>query len=131
MGKAPYNKTLKERASFLRKNMTFAEKKIWFEFLRKLDIPINRQKVIDNYIVDFYCSKASLVIEIDGDTHFSDEEKEYDLIRTKKLESLGLYIIRYNNDAIITNFDNCCEDILAIIEKNSGIDRIDLLKNKF
>ncbi len=131
MAKVPYNNTLKERASLLRQTMTFAEKKIWFEFLRRLDIPINRQKVIDNYIVDFYCYKASLVIEIDGNTHFSDDEIQYDMIRTKKLESLGLNVIRYSNDAIITNFANCCEDILRIIEKNSGIDRIKLLKKKF
>ena len=131
MTKVTYNKTLKERASHLRKNMTYAEKKIWYEFLRKLDIPINRQKVIDNYIVDFYCSKARLVIEIDGDTHFSDEEIEYDMSRTKELESLGLNVIRYSNDDIMTNFNNCCEDILGIIENYSNIDRLELLKNNF
>ncbi len=131
MGKALYNKALKDKATYLRNNMTFPEKKIWFEFLRKLDIPINRQKVIDNYIVDFYCSKANLVIEIDGDTHYSDEEIEYDKKRTTRLETLGFKVIRFNNYDIINNFDNCAEAILSIFERELNVDRIVLFKKNF
>ena len=131
MGKALYNKNLKGKATYLRNNMTFPEKKIWFEFLRKLDIPINRQKVIANYIVDFYCSKANLVIEIDGDTHFSEEEIEYDKRRTTILESMGFQVIRYRNDEIINNFDNCANEILLIFEKVLNKERHDLFKKNF
>ena len=131
MGKALYNKTLKDKATHLRNNMTFPEKKIWYEFLRKLDIPINRQKIIDIYIVDFYCSKANLVIEIDGDTHFSDEEIEFDKKRTTRLESLGFKVIRFNNNEIINNFDNCAEEILSIFEKELKVNRLELIKYNF
>ena len=131
MGKALYNKTLKDKATHLRNNMTFPEKKIWYEFLRKLDIPINRQKIIDIYIVDFYCSKANLVIEIDGDTHFSDDKISDDEKRTKRLESFGFKVIRYNNDEIINNFDNCAEEILSILEKELQLDRHELIKKNF
>jgi len=72
----PYNKDLRDRARNLRKNMTASEKAVWYKILKKLNIPIKRQKIIDNYIVDFYCSKAMLVIEIDGDTHNTDDAIE-------------------------------------------------------
>ncbi|MER3330167.1 MAG: DUF559 domain-containing protein, partial [Candidatus Kapaibacterium sp.] len=67
------------------------------------------------------CSKASLIVEIDGDTHFSDEDIEYDKSRSSILESMGFQVIRYRNDEIITNFDNCTNEILLILEKKLNL----------
>ncbi len=82
-----YNPDNRERARSLRNNMTEAEKKIWL-FLRSQKEVWNRQKPIEHFIVDFYCSKYNLVIEIDGATHSTDEEKLYDTYRTEILEKL-------------------------------------------
>ncbi|MCX6147720.1 MAG: DUF559 domain-containing protein [Candidatus Kapabacteria bacterium] len=112
----PYNPKLNERAKELRRNMTKAEKKIWFNLLRGLPYTFQRQKILDNYIVDFYCSKLQLVIEIDGDSHFSNDAIEYDKIRTTILEGYGLQVIRYTNREIDENFDFVCNEILGIVE---------------
>jgi len=82
-----YSQNNKEKARSLRNNQTEAEKKLWL-FLKNRDETWNRQKPIENCIVDFYCSKYNLVIEIDGATHGSKEEKDYDEYRTKILEKL-------------------------------------------
>lgn len=100
----PYNKTLTDRAREHRKNPTKAESKIWNEVLRMrqfAEYKFLRQKPIDNYIVDFYCSELRLVIEIDGDSHA--ETVEYDAERTKILQTLGLSVVRYTNDDVIRN----------------------------
>ena len=78
-----YNKDLIAYAKELRKNMTPWEMKLWNWFLREYPIRFQRQKVIDNYIVDFYCAKARLVIELDGGGHYTDEQMQYDATRTK------------------------------------------------
>lgn len=107
----PYNPHLKEKARQLRGNMTPAEKKLWFEYLRSFSYPVLRQKPIDNYIVDFYCPKLKLVVEIDGDTHYLAEGKGYDDHRTAILESYGLKIIRFTNIDVMDGFDSVCEAI--------------------
>ncbi len=110
----PYNPKLKNRARELRKNMTEAEKKIWYAFLRGFKHRFLRQKPIDNYIVDFYCTGLKLVIEIDGDTHSTKEEIEYDKYRTQILEGYGLKVIRFTNYQIFNNFDEVCNEIESI-----------------
>ena len=89
MRNLPYNNDLKQRARFFRNNLTKPKNKIW-HFLKKLKTRINRQKPINNFIVDFYCAKAKLIIEIDGDSHFNEDGKAYDEERTKVLEGYGL-----------------------------------------
>jgi len=69
----PYNTALVARAKELRKNMTLAEKKLWYSYLKNFKFKVLRQRPIDHFIVDFYCPSLKLVIEIDGDTHFTDE----------------------------------------------------------
>src|SRR5690242_15943608 len=86
----PYNPKLVERAKELRKNMTPAEKKLWCEYLRDFQFRVFRQRPINHFIVDFYCPTLQLVIEIDGDSHFTDEGKDYDIDRTNILEGYGL-----------------------------------------
>lgn len=74
-----------------------------------------RQKPIDNYIVDFYCSELRLVIEIDGDCHA--ESVEYDVIRTSVLESLRLTVVRYSNDEVLGNIAGVYDDLLEKVQR--------------
>ena len=107
----PYNPLLVERAKQLRKNLTTAEKKLWNEYLKNLEFKFLKQRPIDNFIVDFYCSALKLVIEIDGDSHFTTEAKEYDEVRTKVLEGYGLKVIRFTNDEVLNNLEGVCQQI--------------------
>ena len=99
----PYNKNLVPRAKALRKNMTLAERKIWYDYLRNFSYRVYRQRPIDNFIVDFYCPKLKLVIEIDGDSHSSENAQKYDRERTKILAGYGLKVIRFNNEEVLHN----------------------------
>ena len=105
------NPKLKTNAQELRKNMTKEERHLWYNFLKELPITINRQKVIGNYIVDFYCADAKIVIELDGSQHFEEKGIEYDAKRDEYLKSLGLTILRYSNYDVNTNFYDVCTDI--------------------
>ena len=107
----PYNPLLVERAKQLRKNLTAAEKKLWNEYLNNLKFRFLRQRLIDNFIVDFYCAALKLVIEIDGDSHFTTEAKEYDEARTKVLEGYGLKVIRFTNDEVMNNLEGVGQQI--------------------
>ena len=107
----PYNTALVARAKELRKNMTLAEKKLWYSYLKNFKFKVLRQRPIDHFIVDFYCPSLKLVIEIDGDTHFTDEGKAYDKERTARLESYGLKVIRFTNSQVLRNFDAVCEQL--------------------
>ena len=106
------NGKLTSNSQSLRKNMTTEEKRLWYDFLKKLPLNINRQKVIGNYIVDFYCSEKNTVIEIDGSQHYEEDAIYKDKIREDFLKSLGLKIIRYSNYDINRNFEGVCQDIL-------------------
>ena len=107
----PYNSALVPKAKELRKNMTAAEKKLWSEYLRTFPFRVYRQRPIDNYIVDFYCPKLKLVIEVDGETHFTPEAQEYDQIRSDVLRGYGLEIIRFTNDDVLDNLPAVCKQI--------------------
>jgi very-short-patch-repair endonuclease len=77
--------------------------------------------------VDFYCSKAKLVIEVDGDSHNTKDGIEYDEQRTAVLESFGLEVIRFTNDEVLFDFNKVCEQIIETITIKSGISREELL----
>ncbi|NET60857.1 MAG: endonuclease domain-containing protein [Symploca sp. SIO2E6] len=111
----PYNPLLVERAKEMRKNPTPAEYKLWQEYLRQFPLKVWRQKPIDNFIVDFYCAKLKLVIEVDGDTHFTVEGMSYDENRTQVLEGYGLQIVRFTNDEVINCFDGVCDCIRGFL----------------
>lgn len=110
----PYNAALLDHARDLRRNMTVAERKLWYGFLRTFKYRVLRQRPIDNYIVDFYCAELKLVIEIDGDSHFTDEGKLYDEGRTRILEGYGLRVLRFTNDEVMSNFVAVCQAIEEI-----------------
>ena len=109
----PYNKKLKELARKLRNEMTPAENRLWYEYLRQSDHRFLRQKVIGNYIVDFYCSELGLAIELDGETHLEEKEINPDSKRTEELEKLGLKVLRFWNYDVLGGLgevENIIED---------------------
>jgi len=109
-----YNNKLKDRARELRKQQTPAEKKLWYQHLKISKYRFLRQKPIGNYIADFYCPVLKLVIEIDGDTHYTEEAIKYDDERTAYLEGLGITVLRVTNDDVYNNFNEVCLLIDAI-----------------
>lgn len=96
-----YNDKLNLRGKELRNNMTVAEKKLWYEYFRGHKYRFVRQKVIGNYIIDFYCQKLKLGIEVDGETHVGDKNEEYDRKRTEELVRVGIKILRFWNYDIL------------------------------
>ena len=106
-----YSKANIPLAKTLRKNMTPWERKLWYEFLRNYPLRFQRQKAIGNYIVDFYCAKARLVVELDGGGHYTVQQTEKDKIRTKELENMSLFVLRICNIDIDRNFRGVCEYI--------------------
>lgn len=115
-----YNKRLIPVAKQLRKAMTKEERHLWYDFLRDYPVRFKRQNTIGKYIVDFYCAKAKLVIELDGSHHFEDENIEKDLQRTKFLENYGLKVIRIPNNEVNKNFRGVCEYIDNEVRKVTG-----------
>lgn len=107
-----HNKNLVSNAKSLRKNQTKEERKLWYEFLHTLPVRFVRQKVLGNYIVDFYCAGANIVIELDGSQHYEEAGEAQDAIRDSNLNSLGLTVLRYSNLQIHKNFKSVCDDIL-------------------
>ena len=104
-----YNKDLIPLAQKLRRDMTKEEKHLWYDFLKKLPVTVHRQKVIGNYIVDFYIPDNNTVIEIDGKQHRIPEISERDIERQNYLSCLGLSVIRFDNSDINNRFkDVCC-----------------------
>ena len=102
-------------AKNLRKNLTPWERKLWFEFLKNYPIKFYKQKPIGNYIIDFYCDKAKLAIELDGSQHYSTLNKQKDLKRTKYLNQLNILVLRYSNLDVDKNFEDVCSDIITNI----------------
>ena len=105
-----------QRAKELRREMTPAEKVLWQELRgNKLGVHFRRQQVITGFIVDFYCHKAALVIEVDGDIH--ELQQEEDARREKALIELGLRIVRFRNDEVVRDLSAVVEEIRRLIAK--------------
>ncbi|MGH1399682.1 MAG: endonuclease domain-containing protein [Acinetobacter tandoii] len=112
----PYNKYLKLPSRALRNNMTDAEHWLWQRLRRKqiLGLQFYRQKPILNFIVDFYCSTAKLVVECDGGQHYTEDGRSADQIRDQALSELGLVVLRFSNRQILTETDAVVEQIYWI-----------------
>ncbi len=113
------NSKLTGNAKNLRKNMTKEERHLWYDFLKTLPITVNRQKVIGNYIVDFYIATAKLVIELDGSQHYEEKGIENDAKRDAFLNGLGIKVLRYSNLDVNQRFERVCEDILNNLDTSS------------
>ena len=104
----PRNKSLKNLSSNLRKNATPQENKLWYEFLRTYPVRFNRQRIVGNFILDFYCAKARLAVELDGSQHYEDKVINHDEQRTEYLKNLGIYVLRFTNLEINESFYEVC-----------------------
>ena len=111
------NPNLCNKSKDLRKNMTPEEKHLWYDFLKNYPVQFNRQRVIGNYIVVFYCRKANHVIEIDGQQHYIPDGLSYDKERTDYLNSVGIEVIRFLNKDIDENFENVCAHIDLVVKR--------------
>jgi len=110
-----HNKENVPFAKELRKNMTKEEKHLWYDYLKPyrqtFGIAFSRQKIIGNYIVDFYCPKAKIAVELDGSQHYEENVFFYDVQRTAYLNKHGIAVLRYTNREIHTRFKEVCNDI--------------------
>lgn len=111
-----YNPILKERARKLRKNSTPSEICLWKELRgNNLGNTLNRQKPLDQFIVDFYCKELGLVIEIDGDSH--DDKRDYDSRRQNRLEALGLTVIRFYDHDVMKHTEGVVSKIKRVMDE--------------
>lgn len=113
----PYNKSNIPLTHVLRCEMTKWEKHLWYDFLRKYPIRFQRQKPIGEYIVDFYCAKANLVIELDGEYHNTEEQYREDIQRTAELKAVGVDVIRFKNEDLDIDFQQVCKQIDFVVQK--------------
>ena len=113
-----YNKANIPLAKELRRNMTPWERKLWYEFLRSYPVRFQRQKAIGNYIVDFYCAKARLVVELDGGGHYEPSQIAADEKRTEELQRMNLRVLRICNLDIDRNFRGVCEFLDIEVRKS-------------
>ena len=109
------NNKLLNVARILRRNMTRQEKHLWYDFLRYYPVKIYKQRIIDNFIVDFYCYNARLIIELDGSQHYTNQGKVHDEARTEILERYGIYVLRFSNKDVDDNFEGVCRMIDIVI----------------
>jgi very-short-patch-repair endonuclease len=116
------NERLTEKARALRRRMTKEENKLWYQFLRLYRPRFHRQYVIANYIADFYCHEAKLVIELDGSQHYTPEEVEYDQKRTEFMQSQGLRVLRFSNLDVLRRFQNVCEAIDVAVKQEGTVE---------
>lgn len=108
----PYNKKLVSNAQTLRKNMTPEEKRLWYDFLKRLPYNVRRQHNIENYIADFYIAEKGIAIEVDGRQHLSPQHKQADKQRDEVFAKWGIVVLRYSNDSIRKSFNTVADDIL-------------------
>lgn len=94
-------KILEARA--LRSTMTKAENALWQQLRNKnlMGLKFRRQQIIEGFIVDFFCQKLQLVIEVDGGVHSTKEQKESDAHRRRVFEALGLQEVRFSNEEVL------------------------------
>lgn len=107
------NEKLTENSQRLRREMTDEERRLWYDFLKKLPVTVHRQKTMGKYIADFYIASAKLVIELDGAQHYEEEAREYDAERDRYMRSLGLTVLRYTNKDVNENYYGVCRDIIG------------------
>ena len=116
--KRKHNPLLTLYAKELRKNMTKEERHLWYDYLKDYPVRFLRQKVIDGYIVDFYCNKAKLIIELDGSQHYNEEGLLKDRIRTARIEERNLTVVRILNRDVNNNFSSVCKYIDILVKKS-------------
>ena len=89
--------------------MTPEERKLWYDFLRKNDLHWYKQRIVGNYVLDFYCASVKLAIELDGSWHYEKDAMEYDRKGTNYLNFEGIHVIRFLNRDVRDNFEGVCD----------------------
>ena len=112
-----YNGNLLPYAREMRSDMTPQERHLWYGFLSKYPVRFQRQKIIYQFIADFYCHRAQLVIELDGKQHFAADAKEYDRFRTEILEQMSLMVLRFTNNEVDHHFELVRKKIDSVIQE--------------
>jgi len=109
----PYNKKLKPLARRFRKNMTYAERLLWSKIRNKQlkNLQFYRQRIITNFIVDFYCPKAKLAIELDGGQHYTYKGRTSDILRDRILRNLGIRVLRFSDREVVENLKGVIQKI--------------------
>jgi very-short-patch-repair endonuclease len=112
-----YNTKLKKYSQELRKNMTDAERLLWSKLRRKQvkNFQFYKQRIIGNYIVDFYCPSSKLIIEVDGGQHYQDEGDRRDKVRDDYMKNLGMKILRVSDREVLKNLHGVVERIYEIL----------------
>lgn len=115
----PYNPALRQTARYMRSNMTDAEQNLWRHLRRKqvCGVTFYRQKPLLTFIVDFYCPRARLVVELDGGQHFTTAHQEKDQARDAALSSLGMKVLRFNNLEVFQQM----ESVLMLIHSEVAL----------
>ena len=120
------NQSLIPLARTLRKNMTQQERMLWYQFLRYCRPRFRRQEIIGNYIADFYCNSAKLIIELDGSQHYEPGERDRDNIRSEYFHQAGMKVLRFSNLDVDRKFDSVCQAILMALEACGVSAQIDI-----
>ncbi len=107
----PRNRNLRGLSTELRNNATKEENRLWYEFLRLYPVRFNRQRIIGEYIVDFYCARARLVIELDGSQHYEPVVQARDTVRERCLKEMGIVVVRFTNLDLRKDFSGVCAEI--------------------
>ena len=113
----PKNSQMTPRARELRNDMTPQERHLWYDFLSPHPVRFRRQRVIESFIADFYCSSALLVIELDGSQHFTPQGLAYDRERSAIFERYGIQVLRFTNHEVDTQFEAVCNQIDHVVKK--------------
>ena len=112
-----HNPQLVPLAKQLRRNMTKEECHLWYDFLRNYYVKVYRQRTIDNYVADFYCPAAKLVVELDGGQHYTEKKMLDDEHRSLIINQYGIHVVRIPNNEIDNNFYNVCTYLDSVIKK--------------
>ncbi len=120
MAMKTYTRALIPRAQQMRREMTKAEARLWFEVLRDFEPRVRRQRPIGGFIADFYCAACKVVIEVDGDSHFTPDGLHYDAQRTALLEGLGLRVLRFSNADVFENLHGVTVQIIEVLQKDQS-----------
>lgn len=106
-----HNPRLTKVSQNLRRKMTKEEKRLWYQFLKRLPVIVKRQKIIGRYIVDFCIDGAKIVIEVDGSQHYTENAEVLDNDRDRYLKDLGYKVLRFTNLEIQRQFQAVCLEI--------------------
>ena len=115
------NLKMLETARDLRRKMTSQERKLWYAFLKDYPVKIYKQRIIESFVVDFYCASAHLIIEVDGLIHLQNAAQDRDEARSRRLQAYDLEVLRFTNAEIETQFSDVCSKIDRVIRERRAV----------